>query len=41
MKMITLDKLRDSLQHMRHEVTVPKRMAQQARLAIDRMVAIN
>jgi len=40
MKMITLDKLRDSLREWRYEVTVPKDVAERARLAIDRMVAI-
>jgi quinolinate synthase len=40
MKMITLDKLRDSLREWRYEVTVPKDVADRARLAIDRMVAI-
>ena len=40
MKMITLDKLRDSLREWRYEVTVPEDVADRARLAIDRMVAI-
>jgi quinolinate synthase len=40
MKMITLEKLRDSLRGWRYEVTVPKHVADRARLAIDRMVAI-
>ena len=40
MKMITLEKLRDSLREWRHEVTVPADVADRARLAIDRMVAI-
>jgi quinolinate synthase len=40
MKMITLEKLRDSLREWRHEVTVPQDVAEKARLAIDRMVAI-
>jgi quinolinate synthase len=41
MKLITLEKLRDSLQHSRHRVTVRKGTAQRARLAIERMVAIS
>ncbi len=40
MKMITLEKLRDSLREWRYEVTVPEDVADRARLAIDRMVAI-
>jgi len=40
MKMITLEKLRDSLRDWRHEVTVPDEVAAKARLAIERMVAI-
>jgi quinolinate synthase len=40
MKMITLEKLRDSLREWRFEVTVPEDVADRARLAIDRMVAI-
>jgi quinolinate synthase len=40
MKMITLEKLRDSLREWRYEVTVPEDVADNARLAIDRMVAI-
>jgi quinolinate synthase len=40
MKMITLEKLRDSLRDWRHEVTVPEDVAAKARLAIERMVAI-
>jgi quinolinate synthase len=38
--MITLEKVRDSLREWRHEVTVPQDVADKARLAIDRMVAI-
>jgi quinolinate synthase len=41
MKMITLEKLRDSLRDGTHEVTVPKDVADRARLAIERMVAIS
>jgi quinolinate synthase len=41
MKMITLEKLRDSLRDGTHEVTVPKEIADRARLAIERMVAIS
>jgi quinolinate synthase len=40
MKMITLEKLRDSLRDWRHEVTVPEDVAAKARLAIERMVEI-
>jgi quinolinate synthase len=41
MKMITLEKLRDGLRHMRHEVKVPEHVAERARIPIERMVAIN
>ena len=40
MKMITLEKLRDSLRDRKHVVTVPPEIAARARLAIERMVAI-
>ena len=40
MKMITPDKLLDSLRLMVHEVTVDPAVAERARLAIERMVAI-
>ena len=40
MKMITLEKLRDSLRDMQHVVTVPEATAIRARQAIERMVAI-
>lgn len=40
MKMITLEKLRDSLRDWKFEVTVPPEIAAKARLAIERMVAI-
>jgi len=40
MKMITLEKLRDSLRDWKHAVTVPEEIAARARLAIERMVAI-
>jgi quinolinate synthase len=40
MKMITLPKLRDSLQEMQFEVSVPEEIAQRARIPIERMVAI-
>ncbi len=40
MKMITLEKLRDSLHDWKYEVTVPDDVAAKARLAIERMVAI-
>ena len=41
MKMITLEKLRDSLRDWKHEVTVEPEIAERARGAIDRMVAIS
>jgi quinolinate synthase len=41
MKMITLPKLRDSLVEWKHVVTVPPEIAERARGAIDRMVAIS
>ncbi len=40
MKMITLEKLRDSLRDGKHRVTVDPETAARARLAIERMVAI-
>jgi len=40
MKMITLEKLRDSLRHWKHVVTVEPEIAERARGAIERMVAI-
>jgi quinolinate synthase len=40
MKMITLEKLRDSLREGRHEVTVPPQIALRARGALERMVSI-
>jgi len=40
MKMITLPKLRDALRDRAHEVKVPEPIADRARLAIERMVAI-
>jgi len=40
MKMITLEKLRDSLEQWRYEVTVEPEIAEGARAAIERMVAI-
>ncbi|MFQ5440184.1 MAG: quinolinate synthase NadA [Nitrosopumilaceae archaeon] len=41
MKMNTLEKVYDSLVEDKYEVTVPKEIADKARLAIDRMLAIN
>jgi quinolinate synthase len=41
MKMITLDKVYASLQEDKYEVRVPEEIAQKARLAIDRMLAIS
>jgi quinolinate synthase len=40
MKMITLEKLRDSLRDLKYEVTVAPAIASRARRAIDRMLAI-
>ena len=40
MKMITLEKARDSLRDLKYEVTVEPGLAARARGAIDRMVAI-
>ncbi|MGH7546943.1 MAG: quinolinate synthase NadA [Gemmatimonadales bacterium] len=40
MKLITLEKLRDSLRDLKYEVTVPSEVAARARRAIDRMLAI-
>lgn len=41
MKMNTLEKIVDSLEHLRYEVKVPKELADRARLPIERMVAIS
>ena len=41
MKMITLEKVYDALVHEKNVVTVPKVIADKARLAIDRMLAIS
>jgi len=40
MKVTTLPKVRDALRYDQHRITVPSRVAQRARRAIDRMVAI-
>jgi quinolinate synthase len=40
MKMITLEKVRDSLRDLKHEITVPTEIAIRARRAIDRMVEV-
>jgi len=40
MKMISLEKVRDSLRDMKYEITVPRDVAAKARLAIERMIAI-
>src|SRR3954464_6713634 len=40
MKVTTLPKIRDALIHNQHRITVPKDVADQARRAIERMVAI-
>jgi quinolinate synthase len=41
MKMITLEKVYDTLVNEKNVVTVPKEIADKARLAIDRMLAIS
>ena len=41
MKMITLEKVYDALVNERNVVTVPKEIADKARLAIDRKLAVN
>jgi quinolinate synthase len=41
MKMNTMEKVYDSLVEDKYEITVPKEIADKARLAIDRMLAIN
>jgi len=41
MKMITLDKVYASLREDKYEVRVPKKIAQKAQLAIERMLAIS
>ena len=41
MKMITLEKVHDALINEKNVVTVPKKIADKARLAIDRMLAIS
>ncbi len=41
MKMITLDKVYSSLEQEKYEVKVPKKIAQKAQLAIERMLAIS
>ena len=41
MKMITLPKLLESLQEWKYEVTVSEEIAERARGAIDRMIAIS
>ncbi len=40
MKMNTLEKVRDALKYMQHQVTVPPETAARARLAIERMIAL-
>ncbi len=40
MKRITLENIRDSLLHMQFEVTVPDAVAERARMAVERMLAI-
>ena len=40
MKMITLEKLRNALRDLKHEVSVPAETADRARLALERMVSL-
>jgi quinolinate synthase len=40
MKMITVENVRHSLKEMVYEVTVPKDIADRARLAIERMISL-
>jgi quinolinate synthase len=40
MKVTTLEGVRDALRHLQHRITVPKDIADRARLAIERMVSI-
>jgi quinolinate synthase len=40
MKVTTLPKVLSSLQRMEHRITVPPDIAERARLAIERMIAI-
>jgi quinolinate synthase len=40
MKRITLAGIANSLRHLRHEVTIPARVAERARLAVTRMLAV-
>jgi quinolinate synthase len=41
MKLTTLEKVRDSLRGRKHRITVEPELAERARLAIERMVAIS
>ena len=41
MKMITLEKLRDSLRLGIHEIDVPAEVAARAKVALERMIAIS
>jgi quinolinate synthase len=41
MKRITLRGIADSLRHLRHEVTIPPAVAERARRAVTRMLAVN
>ncbi len=41
MKRITLRGIADSLRHLRHEVTIPPAIAERARRAVTRMLAVN
>jgi quinolinate synthase len=40
MKRITLQGIADSLRYLRHEVTIPPALAERAREAVNRMLAV-
>ena len=40
MKRITLENIRDALRDMKHEVTIDPAIADRARLAVERMLAV-
>jgi quinolinate synthase len=40
MKKITLKNIRQALENMRHEVTISPDVADRARLAVERMIAV-
>jgi quinolinate synthase len=41
MKRITLKNIRQSLENMTNEITIPVEIAQRARLSVERMIAVN